>query len=76
MASTNNFIISMTNSFNDLQREIIVNLTEKINEKDKWTKDDIVTLLTEMQGEIKKNKKVKKAHQPRFSPYHTFMNIK
>ena len=74
MASANNFVISMTNYYNDLKREIINDIGKKIQAKDNWTSDELHNeIMNEMLIAIKANKKVKKVSKPRFSGYHECM---
>lgn len=75
-SSSANFVISMTNSFNDLKREIIGEISAKFQSKDSWTKEELRELLNNELVLIKANKKVKKESKPRFSGYHLFMKEK
>ena len=74
MASANNFVISMTNCYNDLKREIINDIGKKIQSKENWTSEELHNeVMNEMLNAIKANKKVKKVSKPRFSGYHECM---
>ena len=56
MASTNNFIISMTNYYNDMKRDIINDIMKKTQTKENWTKEELNVYLNEELTNIKSNK--------------------
>lgn len=74
MASTK-FIVSMTNCLNDMKRDIIAEVGQKIQENELMT-DGIQTILDELLASVKQNKRIKKEHKPRYSGYHLFMKEK
>lgn len=71
MASTK-FIVSMTNCLNDMKRDIINEVGQKIQENELMT-DAIQGILDEILASVKQNKRIKKEHKPRYSGYHLFM---
>ena len=74
MDSANNFVISMTNYYNDLKREIINDMNKKIQEKVNWTSEELHNeVMNEMLNAIKANKKMKTVSKRRFSGYHECM---
>lgn len=74
MASTK-FIVSMTNCLNDMKRDIINEVGQKIQENELMT-DGIQAILDELLASVKQNKRIKKEHKPRYSGYHLFMKEK
>ena len=74
--SSNAFVSYITNSINDIRRDIINEvLVElgKVEEEDAWVVEDLKTKLLGMISVIKPNKKITKAKKPRFSGYHLYM---